>query len=160
MAGQIPADVQDAFYRVTHDYAGGEAKGGGVPALARKMGMPVGTLYNKANVNETSHHKPTLADAVLAQVISGDHRILHAMANTLGEVCFPLPDLSQASDEALLELMNNIGAEGGDLYRAVNEGLSDRRYTRREHDKVRAEAYQFIAAICEVVARLEGLIDE
>lgn len=159
MGNQKPVDVQDAFYRVVHDYAGGEAKGGGVPALARKMGKSPGVLYNKANYNESSHHKATLDDAVLASIISGDHRILHAFASTLGEVCFPLPSLSNASDAALLELINKIGAEGGDLYRAINDGLSDRQYTRRDHARVKTESYEFIAAICEAVSRLEGLID-
>lgn len=154
MAKRPITDVFAAFYRVVHDHPAG------VERLAGRMGMSPAVLYNKANINESSHHKPTLGDAVAVSSLTGDHRILHAFAATLGEVCFPLPDLSRVSDSALLELINNIGAEGGDLYRAINEGLGDRSYTRDEHARVTTEANEFIAAICEAVARLEGLIDE
>lgn len=154
MAKRPVTDVFDAFHRVVHDYPDGVEK------LASRMAIAPGTLYNKANNNESTHHKPTLGDAVLATLATNDRRILHAFAATVGEVCFPLPDLSQVSDTALLELITQIGAEGGDFYRAVNEGMADRRYLRAEHAKVKAEAHQFIAAICEALARLEGLIDD
>jgi len=154
MAKRPITDVFQAFNRVVHDYPDG------VEALASRMTVSPGTLYNKANLNESSHHKPTLGDAVLATLATGDHRILHAFAHTVGEVCFPLPDLSRVSDSALLELITKIGVEGGDFHRAINEGMADRRYRRHEHEAVKAEAHQFIAAICEAVARLEGLIDD
>jgi hypothetical protein len=154
MADRPVTDVFDAFNRVVHDYPEGVAR------LASRMAMSPGVLYNKANNNESAHHKPTLGDAVLASLATGDHRILHAFAATLGEVCFPLPDLSKVSDSALLELINTVGAEGGDFYRAINDGMADRRYTRAEHAAVRAEAHQFVAAICEALARLEGLVDD
>lgn len=154
MADRPVTDVFDAFHRVVHDYPEGVAK------LASRMAMSPGVLYNKANNNESAHHKPTLGDAVLASLATSDHRILHAFAATLGEVCFPIPDLSHVSDTALLELITKIGAEGGDFHRAINDGMADRRYRRAEHAKVKAEAHEFIAAICEAVARLEGLIDD
>jgi hypothetical protein len=153
MAERPITDVFQAFHRVVHDYPAGVEK------LAARIAMPTGTLYNKANTNESSHHKPTLGDAVLVSLATGDHRILHAFASTLGEVCFPLPDFSRISDSALLDLITAIGAEGGDFHRAIAEGMADRRYTRAEHARVKAEAHQFIAAICEACGRLEGLID-
>lgn len=154
MANRPVTDVFDAFNRVVHDYKPGVAK------LASRMAMSPGVLYNKANNNESAHHKPTLGDAVLASLATGDHRILHAFAATVGEVCFPLPDYSAVSDAALLELINRIGSEGGDFYRAINDGMGDRSYSRADHDRVKAEAHEFITAICEALARLEGLIDE
>lgn len=156
MADKVPDDVFEAFYRVVHDYPAG------VPKLAAKMSMPAGVLYNKANANsnENNHNKPTLADAVLVSVITGDHRVLHALAHTLGEVCFPVPNLSHVSDAALLELITQIGVEGGDFYRAVNEGLADSRFTRAEFKRVEREALEYIGAIVEATARMKGLIDE
>lgn len=155
MAQRPIRDVFEAFYRVVHDYPGPE----GVERLAAKMGMTAGTLYNKANTNESSHHKPTLADAVVVSSITGDHRILYAFAHTLGEVCFPLPNLKNVSDQALIELICAIGVEGGDFHRAVTDGFADRKFTRREFAQVRKEAYEFIGAIAEAMARMEGLID-
>ncbi|MBU1692311.1 MAG: phage regulatory CII family protein [Gammaproteobacteria bacterium] len=156
MKTSIPDDVFDAFYRVVHDFAKG------VPKLAAKMGMSAGTLYNKANTNdnENNHNKPTLADAVLVSAITGDHRILHAFAHTLGEVCFPVPDLSHVSDAALLELITKIGAEGGDFYRAVNKAMADGKFTKGELKVINLEALEFVAAIVEAVQRMKGLVDE
>lgn len=154
MAERPVTDVFDAFHRVVHDFPDGVAK------LASRMAMSPGVLYNKANINESAHHKPTLGDAVLASLATGDHRILHAFASTLGEVCIPLPDLSKVSDTALLELITKVGAEGGDFHRAISDGMADRHYRRAEHARVKAEAFEFIAAICEAMSRLEGLVDE
>lgn len=156
MGSKAPDDVFEAFYRVVHDYAPG------VPKLAAKMGMPAGTLYNKANHNdnENNHNKPTLADAVLVSVLAGDHRVLYSFAHTLGEVCFPVPNLSQVSDTALLELITKIGAEGGDFYQAVNAALADGDFSPREFRRIEHEALEFIGAIVESVARMKGLVDE
>lgn len=153
MAERPVTDVFQAFYRVVHDYPDGVEK------LAEKAAMSPGTLYNKANTNESSHHKPTLADAVLLSVITGDHRILHAFAHTLGEVCFPIPNLKNISDHALIELICAIGVEGGQFHKAITDGFADRKFTRRELEKVRKEAYEFIGAIAEAMARMEGLVD-
>lgn len=156
MGTKVPDDVFEAFYRVVHDYAAG------VPKLAALMGMPAGTLYNKANThsNENNHNKPTLADAVVVSAATGDHRILHAFAHTVGEVCFPIPNLSQVSDTALLELITQIGAEGGDFYRAVNAALADGSFSEREFKAIEAEAFEFIGAVVEAVARMKGLVDD
>lgn len=158
MATRLPVDVQDAFYRVVHDFGGGEANNGGVPSLARQMGMPPGTLYNKANPNESSHHKPTLADAVLASILSGDRRIAQAFCHTLGGVFVSLPDLSNLTTDSLLEHLTKIGRESGEFYACLDDSLrADRQINAEEFAKLECEAEQWIAAICEAVARLREM---
>lgn len=152
-------DVFQAAYRVAHDFEGGAAKSGGAVKLAQRMGKNPGTFLNQVNPEQETH-KLWIGDAVLMQVISDDHRILHAMAATLGEVCFPIPDLKSVSDAALLELVCKIGTEGGHFYEVVNAGLNRARFTRADHERIREEGLQFIAAIAETMARVEGLIDE
>lgn len=152
MGRPIPGNVQDAFYRVVHDYPKG------VETLANKMGVPTGTLYNKANANESSHHKPTLADAVVATVISGDKRILHAFAATVGEVCYPLPDLSILTTTALIAHITKIGLEGGDFYRAIHVALAtDDRIDTKDYVEIEREAHEWIAAILEGLARMKEM---
>lgn len=158
MASRLPVDVQDAFYRVVHDFAGGEASGGGVPSLARKMGMPPGTLYNKANPNESSHHKPTLADAVLASILTADRRIAHAFCHTLGGVFVDLPDLAGLTTDGLLEHLTKIGRESGEFYACLDASLrTDRQINAEEFSALEHEAEQWIAAIWEAVARLREM---
>lgn len=146
-------DVFQAAYRVAHDYPGGAVK------LAAQMGKNPGTLLNRVNP-EQEEHKLWLGDAVQMQSVSGDHRILYAMAGTLGECCFKVPNLSHVSDAALLDLVCKIGEEGGDFYRAVNISLQGARFTREQLAKVRTEGLEYIAAIAETMARIEGLLDE
>ena len=146
-------DVLEAAWRVAHDYQAG------VQGLAAKLGKHPGTFANELNPGQEGH-KLGLGDATAMQAVAGDHRILHAMAHTLGEVCFAVPDLGRVSDEALLQLTNKIGAEGGDFHRAVDEALRQHRFTRQAYGRVQEEAMQYIAAIAEALARLEGLVDE
>lgn len=146
-------DIYEAAYRVAHDYPGGAVK------LAAKMGENPGTFLNRVNP-ETETHRLYLATAVQMQAISGDHRILHAMAGTLGEVCFAIPDLSKVSDASLLETVCAIGREGGDFHREIQNGLGDVRFSRARLAKIRKEGLEFIAAIAETMARIEGMVDE
>ncbi len=146
-------DVFEAAYRVAHDFPGGAV------ALAGKMGRNPGTFLNQVNPETETHHLH-LGTAVQMQAITGDHRILQAMAGTLNEVCFPLPNLSRVSDDALLEMLCRIGYEGGDFYRVINLGLQNHRFTRADLAQVRNEGLEFIAAIAETMARMKGLLDE
>lgn len=152
MGRVVPKNVQEAFYRVVHDYPEG------VEALANKMGIPPGTLYNKANANETSRHKPTLADAVVATVISGDKRILHAFAATVGEVCYSLPDMSDLTTTALISHITRCEAEGGDFYRAIHQAFeNDGQINGGDYEKIKSEAYEWIASILEGLARMKEM---
>jgi hypothetical protein len=160
MPSRIPSDVFEAFYFVVHDYDGGEVAGGGVPALARVMGMPPGTLYNKANINanENNHNKPTLKDAMLATVLTKDPRIVQAFARVAGGVFYQLPDLSHISTDALLVHLTKIGAEAGDFYTCLDESLRrDSEITPEEFIALEKEAHQWVSAILEALVRLREM---
>lgn len=146
-------DVIEAAYRVAHDY-----RPNGAVGIAPRIGKSAGTLLNELNPHQESH-KLGLLTATAMQAASGDHRILHAMAHTLGEVCFPVPDLSNVSDAALLEMLAKIGQEGGDFYRELNIALEDKRFSREDFATVKREAMEFIAAIAQAIARIEGMVD-
>ncbi|MFT3964107.1 phage regulatory CII family protein [Propionivibrio sp.] len=152
-------DVFEAAYRVAHDYKGGAANKGGAVRMAQDLGENPGTFLNRLNPEQETH-KLWLATSVRMQVVSRDHRILHAMGATLGEVCFPVPDLSNVSDTALVELVCRIGDEGGDFYRAINAGLSGARFSRADYGRIRKEGQEYMAAIAETMARIEGLVDD
>jgi hypothetical protein len=73
--------LQDAFYRTVHDYPGAAA------SLAPRMNMSAQVLRNKANPNNLCNI-PSLADADSVMALTGDHRILHALALNHGHVCY------------------------------------------------------------------------
>lgn len=144
-------DVFDAAYRVAHDFDGGAV------ALAKRMGKNPGTFLNEINPS-TETHKLGLADATLMQVVSGDHRILYAMASTLGEGCFPLGDLSRVSDDALLEIIARWMSDQGEFFREFNARLADGDVSRDDYAALRERSFHVISAILELVNRLQGLV--
>lgn len=157
-AQSFKSDVFEVAQEVAREYVDATTGAAGVPALAAKMGMPAGTLYNKLNPHESTHHKLTLQDVIQISAITGDLRVMKALAQTLGCVCFPVPNLNHVSDEALLELINNVGAEGGDFYRAVNVALGRKRPEPRDVASIHKEGLEFIGAIVEAMVRTEGLL--
>jgi hypothetical protein len=146
-----PADVLEAFRATVQDYE--------VAKMAAKIGVPVGTLYNKINLNETSSHKPTLGESILVQVVSGDTRIVEAMAHTLGGVFVKLPSLEGVSDAALLEMVAEIHIQSGFFHHEVKKALADNKFTKEEHRDIHRQSLQFITAVLEAVKRIEGMID-
>ncbi len=162
MGGQgleVHTDVFEAARRVAYEYRDSDTGETGVPALAAKLGMPPGTLYNKLNLHESAHHKLTLSDVVQMTAATRDLRTLKALNHTFGCVCFEVPNLAHVSDEALLELVLKVGMQQGEFFRAIEDGLSDRKFSRAEYERIRQEGLDAIGAIVEATARVEGLID-
>lgn len=76
-------NTRDAAYLTGHHYPGG------VSALATRMGMDTRELSRKLNPNTGDLW---LDEAVALMTLSGDYRILHAMADELGYTLAPQPD--------------------------------------------------------------------
>lgn len=148
----LQTDVHEAFRAIVHDYD--------VPKMAAKLGMPAGTLYNKANLNESSAHKPTLADAVLVQVIADDRRLVQAMAATLGGVFVKLPTSREViSDVALLEMVAEISIMNGRFHGELKDAIGDGKFSADEHLAIHVRALDYITAILETVGRIGGMVD-
>lgn len=131
----------------------------GVDKLAGLMNVRRGTLFNKLSLTDnTSHHKPTLADFIQILSHSRDLQPLRALNSLFGCVTYQLPDLSQASDEALLDLVNKVHAEGGDVHREMGEALEDGSVSHDEFKAVDREIHEWISAILELRSRFKGLV--
>jgi hypothetical protein len=144
-------DVYKAFHDTVFAYPGG------VDLLAAKMGKAAGVLYNKANLNDSSHNKPTLCEGVQVQVLTGDSRIVQAMAAVLGGVFVPVQQLLLVSDRELLEIISEWMAEQGRFFTEMNLALADGQVDKVEHAKLRCRAQSILAAVLELVARLEQM---
>ncbi|MDD2664406.1 MAG: phage regulatory CII family protein [Dechloromonas sp.] len=146
-------DVLRAAYLVAHDFEPSGAVG-----LAKKMGVPVGTFLNELNPEQETH-KLGLGRAVAMSVAAGDVRILHAFADTCGCVAFPKPNLSNVSDEALLDLFLARDEAIGRFAEVVRRALSDGSVSAAELEEIKETAYHSAASLLEIVARLKGLRD-
>lgn len=145
-------DALDAFYHTVHDYPGG------AESLAPRMGMSPSVLNNKADRKKDSN-KPMLNDADKVMAITGDYRILHALARQHSHVCLQVDSDAPASDLAVLELVTHVWRSNGDVGRAVDEVLADGRVERRELDGVSAAIYRQVQALNAMLKKLEGMAE-
>lgn len=145
-------NVADAAYAVVHDYPGGSE------ALAPRMGMSAAILRNKVNPNNSTHHL-TLAEADRLTGITGDMRMVHALAATHGAVVMPLGDGEDASDMAVLEVIAGLWARSGTLGTEVHGALADNVLTGVELDRIRSAAYGLQRQVLGLINRLESMAE-
>lgn len=147
-----PANAFEAFRQLAYSF--------GVVELAQQMGVKPGTLYNKADADDDTHHQPTLRDVVLATRLTGDMRVLDALDAQFGRAAFDVTPMGCVSDEALLELLAKLGSESGEFHGALYAALVDKKFNTDNLNLIRAEAFDMVSALMTLVRRLEGLLDD
>lgn len=145
------SNLELAKYDLVHQFRGGAV------ALAARAGMNAGTLSNKVNPSVETHHL-TVDEGVRLQNIAGDFRLLHAEAEALGHVAIRVADWQGVSDTELLDALLLYHQELGETAAALRSALDSGRITRAHCDTVRREAFEDMRALCELLARLEGLV--
>lgn len=146
-------NIFDAAYATAHDYPGGTV------SLGPRLGISSAVLRGKVNPNDAGH-KLTLDEALRMQVLTGDFRILHAMADELNFVCVPGGAFDGVADDALLDLFSMMIQRLGDFSRAFHEALSDGRVTEKEFEAIRTEFYSLQAAGAELLSRVASLTEK
>ncbi len=142
----------DAAYHTVHDYPGG------APSLSPRLGVGATILGNKVNPNcETN--RLTMDEAVRLQEITGDARILRAMAEQLGYAVFRMPVFEGVSDQAVLETITTIWARQGELGGDIHAAFADSRITSAEFNKINSDVFSVVAAMMEMLNRLQQLVE-
>lgn len=137
-------DVLDAAHLTAQNFPGG------VPALARRMGVSANTLQHKLNPN-TDRHILGLRESQIIQVVTGNASVLHAMASALGYTCIrAVPDQSGGDP---MEAFWRFQQELGDFSAAAAErfkpgGTASRNAQRR----LEYHANEVIAALNHLVS--------
>lgn len=107
----------DAAHKTVHDYPGGSQ------SLGPRIDMSPAILRNKVNPNNTTHHL-TLAEADEIMSVTGDHRILHALAAQHGYVLQKADEAANVGSSILQVLLAANAAEG-EFDRVLQEALAD-----------------------------------
>ena len=141
----------DAFYQTVHSAPGG------CEAIAPRMGMSEAILRNKANPN-ASANKPTLDDADRLMGVTGDYRVLEALAQNHGFVLTKLED-QPASDMGVLENVTCIWQRLGDVANEVHKTLEDGRVEQHEVMAVRAAVFKAFRPMMQLIERLNGMAE-
>lgn len=145
--------VADAFYMTVHDAPGG------AESLAPRLSMSSAVLRNKADPKKSSN-KATLDDADNVMSLTGDYRILDALAKNHGRVCIPVQSAMSSSDMAVLEIITTLWTSNGDLGTDVHSALADHRVDQAEVKRIEASAYVVVQSIQVLVARLRGMAEK
>lgn len=145
-------NISDAAYAVAHDYPGG------TESLAPRIGLSGAVLRGKVNPNDAAH-KLTLDEALRMQTLTGDHRILHAMAEELGYVCIQLPEAG-ASDMGLLDSFMSVLKELGEFSSEFRKDWEDGNIDAAELARLRQEFYEMQQAGLALMHSIEGLAEQ
>src|SRR4051812_31871314 len=107
-------NVAHAAYDTVHEHEGGAA------AVAARIGVGRQVLVNKLNPQNTTHHL-TLDEAVRLIKVTGDFRLMHALADEFKGVFIPLPDQGGAS--TVVGHISEMSLEFGSLIKEVASDL-------------------------------------
>ena len=146
-------NVLDAFCNLVNAYPGGAS------ALAARMKMNRFTLAHKADPNNKTH-RPAIDEVVLAEQLSGDHRVLFAHADQLGYGCVRLHLDGEVSDEQLLAQAAKFMKETGEALQAFQQAIADGRITENEVKEFERQAADIAPVAAQLAARLRAIADK
>lgn len=142
-------NLLSAVFDTVHD-------NGGPTLLGQKIGVPPRILANKANPKQ-QYNKLSLEEALKLQLITGDHRILHALARSLGYVLVPM-DMPPPSDVELLTLYAQWQDQAGQVHHAIATAFEDRRVTPAEQIEIERRFHVAESAGLTYIHRMGGLV--
>lgn len=132
-------NLLDVAYNLAHDYPGGAS------SLAPRVGKNATTLSHE--LKGTGDAKLGLLTAEKMTVLSGDFRILRALAHNCGQMVLPLPAVPDGeSDDCMLRL-GAMAEEFGKLCAEVAGDLVDGKISDNELGRIDRECGLLIASL-------------
>lgn len=141
-----------AIHSTAHDAPGG------LPALARKMGLHEQVLRNKV-CSTTDTHKLNLREALAMMELTNDDRILYQMAEMRG---FTLERKTLPDAKSIVTAVLAADAEQGDVARAIMTAIADGKLTVQEKADIARhiiEAQQTLDALNSTVQHSPTLLN-
>jgi hypothetical protein len=129
----------------------------GVPKLSQKIGTPLGVLYNKCNPH-SERNIFTLQDLISICAITGETSPLQALSHQLGGVFYPLPDMKDKGDAALLDIINSVHVAGGNTHHELALALEDGQITDEEFARIDEAIQYWMAALLELRHRGKSMV--
>jgi len=133
-------NVADAAHATVRAYPGGSE------SLAPRLGMSAAVLRGKVNPNN-DRNILSLADADAIMGVTGDHRILHALAAEHG---YTLQRIDAPAAGNMIGAVLAAAAAKGDLAEIISEALADNRVTPNEAADIARACAAVQAAIVQV----------
>ena len=141
-------NIIDAAHKTVHAYPGGSE------SLGPRIGMSAAVLRNKVNPNNTTHHL-TLAEADEIMGVTGDHRLLQALAAHHG---YSLQRLDMPADAGgVLQTLLRANAAEGEFDRVLGDALADGLITPNELKAINDAGAAQQGATMMLLAKLRSL---
>ncbi|MGQ4661314.1 phage regulatory CII family protein [Lysobacter sp. F6437] len=141
-------NIIDAAHSTVRSYPGGSE------SLGPRIGMSAAVLRNKVNPNNTTHHL-TVAEASEIMGVTGDHRMLQAMAAEHGYVLASV-DLG-AGETSVLQTLLRANAAEGEFDRVLGEALADNLITANEMKAIAEAGVAQQSATMILLAKLRAV---
>lgn len=140
--------IGDAAHQTVKQYPGGSE------SLAPRIGMSAAVLRNKVNPNNATHHL-TLAEADEIMGVTGDHRILHALAAAHGYTLQPIAPAQDAG--GVVQALLQANAAEGDFDRVLADALADDLITQNELVAIAAAGQRQQEATLMLLSKLRAM---
>ena len=149
-------EITQAIYDMVHRYMDPVSKKRGVPAMAARIGMNVGTLQHEINRN-IEDRRPDAIKLVAMMLTADDYTPLDIMARQCGRATIALPEMTGVSDRDLVEILIKVGKEVGEVFGVVDEARADNRITVKEAARITREITEALTALLELDTRTKRI---
>lgn len=140
-------NVKDAVHATVRSYPGGSE------ALAPRVGMTPGVLRNKANPNSDTH-RLAIEEASEIMGVTGDYRILHALAAEHGFVCTGTA-AEQEKPGSVMQTLLSMRVSDGALSTVLHSALADGRVSPNEMKHISAAIQKLMFELLKLDAACE-----
>ncbi|TAA27651.1 hypothetical protein EA661_12910 [Pseudoxanthomonas winnipegensis] len=142
-------NIVDSAHATVHAYPGGSE------SLAPRLGMSAAVLRSKVNPNNTTHHL-SLVEADQLIGLTGDHRMLHDLAQAHGYVLQAMPAEVQ-DDATVMELVLDLHAANGEFARELHDALADEIITGNEMSELAKDCHGSMHAAVLLLRKLREM---
>lgn len=144
-------NILDAAHKTVKEYPGGSE------SLGPRIDMSAAVLRSKVNPNIATHHL-TLLEADEIMSVTGDHRMLHALAAQHGYVLQRIDAAGGPAD--LLGALLACDARKGELTQLLHDSLADGNLSPNEWSQVAQAGTATQAALVILLQRLQAMAEQ
>ncbi len=126
---------------------------GGAKALGHNIGANPGTFTNKCNPK--GDHTLTIDEFVAIMEVTGDFRMLDALAELLGYVCIAAEPIKELSDTNVIMSWANWQMQVGEIAKVLATSLEDGKISDDEYDSVRSSMFEEFTLELQLLRLLE-----
>lgn len=133
------------------------ADGYGIRELSKLVNVREGTFYNQTNIKQEGH-TINIHTARAMMLATKDYQILDSLAHEVGRVCSPIPDHTDLSDLALLDVILSANKEHGEVSQVINKALDDGQISEQDSRDIEHEIMDAIKVLMGLNDKIKSMV--